>query len=177
MKNPVTYLALILIISFPASCSDREAVDELAALNEKAALEQKNMELVRHCLEELNSRNLDILEEILDEDYKLYSPSNNPKPLLKEDMPGFIEQGLAAFPDLKYNIESIMASGEKVAVRMVTTGTHQNDFMEYPASGNKIAISSTIIYRLKDGKIIEEREDADLLGFTQQLEKEPQPAE
>jgi len=177
MKNPVTYLALILIISFPVSCSDREAIDELAALKEKAALEEQNMELVRQCLEELNSRNLSVIDEVIDANYKFHGPSNNPEPLLKEDLPAFIEQSLSGFPDLKYNIEFMTAAEDLVIARLVCTGTHQGNFMEIPATGNEIEISSTIIYRLADGKIIEEREDADWLGLMQQLGMELKPAE
>ena len=177
MKDLMNCLAFILIFSFLAGCSDRETLEELASLKEKAAIEQQNMDLVRHCLEELNNRNLSVLDEILAEDYKLYSPSNSPKPLLKKDMPNFIKQGLAGLPDLQYNIETMMASGDQVAVRLVTTGTHKGDFLDLPATGNKIEIASTIIYRLMDGKIVEEREDADLLGLIEQLGMELKPSE
>ena len=177
MKGIIARLILVSVIFSLAGCGDRGALDELAALKEKAATEQQNMDLVRHCLEEINNRNLLIIDEVIADDYRFHGPSNNPVPMLKKDMPGFIEQGLAAFPDLRYNIESMMASGNQVAVRMVTTGTHLGDFMEIPATGNKIEISSTIIYLLEDGKIVEEREDADWLGLRNQLGMDPKQKE
>jgi hypothetical protein len=46
-----------------------------------------------------------------------------------------------------------------------------------PASGNKMQVSAIIINRLKDGLIVEEFEEADMLGFYQQIGMELKPKE
>jgi len=56
-------------------------------------------------------------------------------------------------------------------------GTHQGEFQGIPATGNKVEISGIIISRIENGKIVEEREDWDLLGFMQQLGLELKPKE
>lgn len=72
----------------------------------------------------------------------------------------------------RYHSRLCRLPGKKVVVRLTNTGTHQGNFQGIPATGKQIRISSTTIYRLEGGKIVEEREDADWLGLMQQLGQE-----
>ena len=47
--------------------------------------------------------------------------------------------------------------------------THEGELLGIPTTGNKLEFSSTIIIKIEDGKVVEEREDADMLGFMMQL--------
>lgn len=68
-------------------------------------------------------------------------------------------------------------SGDRVVLRFVVQGTHKAELEGIPPTGNKVEISALLIFRIKDGKVVEEVEEADLLGFYQQLGMELKPRE
>jgi predicted ester cyclase len=49
--------------------------------------------------------------------------------------------------------------------------------MGIPATGNEVEVSSIIIFRIENGKVAEERQEADMLGFMQQFGMELKPKE
>ena len=82
-----------------------------------------------------------------------------------EEMPGTVAasgrdqavQSLSAmqgaFSDLRFNVEDIIAEGDKVVARLTITGTHTGEFMDIPASGNKIDVKVIDIFQLRDDRI------------------------
>jgi predicted ester cyclase len=46
-----------------------------------------------------------------------------------------------AFPDLKFNIEEIVAERDLVVVRFLETGTHKGQFGPIPATDRSISMS------------------------------------
>ena len=54
----------------------------------------------------------------------------------------FFHMQLAAFPNLRMDVEDVFASGAKVVARVRYTGTNKGEFMGMPASGKK-AVSYT----------------------------------
>ena len=73
------------------------------------------------------------------------------------------------FPDLAVSDVDLIAEGDKVVMRHVTTGTHQGDFMGIAATGRRISVNEIHIVRLADGKIVEHWGVEDNLGMMQQL--------
>jgi steroid delta-isomerase-like uncharacterized protein len=151
------------------SCQDKTAMAELEEFRILAALEEQNEALVKRSIDELNKGNIEIFKEKLASDYRFYSPSNNPNPINREEAIEFGKMIYSAFPDIKWSIEELFSVGDRVIVRFITTGTHEGEFQGIPATGNKIEVSSIIVYHISNGKIIEEREDANFLGLMQQL--------
>jgi hypothetical protein len=84
---------------------------------------------------------------------------------------------LRAFPDFNVRIEEIFADGDRVIIRGLLTGTHEEEFQGIPATGDKFIVSFINILQIKDGKIIEDRTDMDMLGWMQQLGMELKPKE
>ena len=60
-----------------------------------------------------------------------------------------------AIPDIHITIEDMLAEGDKVASRWVSKGTHKGDLMGAKPTGNKISVSETAVFRVKDGKVVE----------------------
>ena len=83
----------------------------------------------------------------------------------------------SAFPDLTHSIGGLIASGDKVVVRVTVRGTHKGEFAGIPSTGNKIEFSFIAIVRIEDGRIVEEWQDTDMLGLMQQLGMELKPKE
>ncbi len=177
MKKLLTILLMALIICFMVGCQDKEAMAELEEFKAKAEVEEQNKELVKRIFEGLNERNADIYQELYAPGYAWYFPSNNPKPLSREEEHGFVKILWDAFPDINWSIEELIAKDDRIIARFIARGTHTGEFQGIPATGNKIESSGSWIARIENGKIVEVREDADLLGMMQQLGMELKPKE
>ncbi len=108
-------------------------------------------------------------------DYVLYSPSGNPNPMSREEAVETVKVFWKGFPDISFNIEELIAVGDKIIVRFITRGTHTGEFMGIPATGQKIEFSGIIISRIENGKFVEEWEEMDIMGLMQQLGMELKP--
>ena len=69
------------------------------------------------------------------------------------------------FPDVRHEIEDVIAAGDRVAVRVRAEGTHRGELFGIPASGQRVTQEAIVIYRLAEGKIVERwsMESSDLL--------------
>ena len=65
--------------------------------------------------------------------------------------------------------KSVVAELDKVAVGLRLSGSHQGELMGIPATGKPIAITGIEIFRLADGKIVEQWVAVDSMGMLQQL--------
>ncbi len=61
-----------------------------------------------------------------------------------------------AFPDLRVEIDDVVADGDRVALRLTIRGTHQGEFVGIPATGRQVSYISHEFYRVADGLIAEE---------------------
>jgi len=84
----------------------------------------------------------------------------------------------SSFPDLKRPVEDLIAEDDKVVARWSSVGTHSGDFMGTPPTGKTVRTTGITIFRLEDGKIVEEWSESDMLGMLQQVGALPmaQPA-
>jgi steroid delta-isomerase-like uncharacterized protein len=74
-----------------------------------------------------------------------------------------------AFPDLKRPVDDLVAEADRVVARWRSVGTHEGDFQGIPPTGKHIETSGITIFRVADGKIVEEWSESDMLGMLQQL--------
>ena len=127
------------------------------------------VELLRHGFEALNDRDFDTLMERMADDFVI-NIAGAPGPRYgKEVWREGIDVALAAFPDLRAEIKDCFGSGDRVAVRLVFHGTHTGDFLGIPATGRMVSYDSTEIYRVVDGRIVEEWICSDLASLMGQL--------
>jgi steroid delta-isomerase-like uncharacterized protein len=130
-------------------------------------MSEENRALLRRVIEEgLNQHNLALLDELY-ADCVWYSPATGE--LKGEALKQYLASILAAFPDIRYTIEDLVAEGDKVVIRWSGTGTHQGEFMGLAPTGKQMTTSGTDTYRIVEGKIVEYRGQWDFLGFLQQL--------
>jgi steroid delta-isomerase-like uncharacterized protein len=81
----------------------------------------------------------------------------------------------ASFPDLRFDAEEILESGDKVVARVHITGTNKNDFMGVPASGKRIDVEAIDIVRFgEDGLAHEHWGVMDVMSLMQQIGAIPQ---
>jgi len=97
---------------------------------------------------------------------------HNPAPDHEPTLAGF-KQKVAffktIFPDLKEDLQDIIASGNTVATRWVLTGSQQQEFMGIPASGQTIRVEGMNFYHLKDGRVTDTWTQFDGAAMMQQL--------
>ena len=67
-----------------------------------------------------------------------------------------IEAMHTAFPDSGTDILAIIEDGAKVAVHWQTTGTHQGEFMDVPATGRRITVTGASFLQFDGDKLAEE---------------------
>ena len=75
----------------------------------------------------------------------------------------------AAFPDLHFAVEDVIAEGDKVVTRWTLTGTHRAEFIGIPATGKRVSVTGISLDHMVDGQIKAGVDAWDALGLRQQL--------
>ncbi len=138
-------------------------------------MSEENKALYRRLVEEgWNKHNLALLDELY-ADCVYYNPATGE--IKGEALKQFLASMLAAFPDIRFTIEDLVAEGDKVVTRWSCTVTHQGEFMGLAPTGKQFTKTGLVIDRIVEGKVVEERVEFDTLGFFQQLGALPQATE
>lgn len=58
-------------------------------------------------------------------------------------------------PDLRFEVEELLASGDRVAARVTVRGTNTAPFLGHPATGRAFAADKLSIFRIAGGQIVE----------------------
>ena len=140
--------------------------------------EADNKAIIRRFVQEvLNERNAALLNEIYSDDYIGHDPE---RPALRrmEDMKQIMDQMLGkVFPDAQYSIDGLFAEGDMVIWHWTFRATHQGEVMGIPPSGKSINISGVNIFRMANGKVVEDWVYRDTLGLMRQIGAMPAPGQ
>ena len=74
-----------------------------------------------------------------------------------------------AVPDWHSDLHQLVAEGDTVVERFTASGTHRDELLGVPGSGEKIVLRGINIFRIEDGKIVERWGQLDELGLMRQL--------
>ncbi len=135
---------------------------------------EENKTLIRRWVEVWNKQKLDVIDRFVTADYVRHDP-NAPEVRGPEGEKQLVGMYLAAFPDLQFTVEDLVAEGDKVATHITVRGTHRGELMGIPPTGKQITVEAMEIYRLEDGRIAEQWVVMDGLGMMQQLGVIPTP--
>lgn len=137
---------------------------------------QENKALCARPHEEIfNQGNLAPADEIFSPDFTWHEAHLPPLPQGPESIKMFATMLRAAFPDLHLILEDSIAEEDRVVNRWTFQGTHHGEFYGVPPTGKAVRISGIDIWRVEDGKIVENQQVVDNLGLLQQLGAVPQP--
>lgn len=103
------------------------------------------------------------------------SPATVDKYMTDEVLKEHIVMFETAFPGYQLNAKEMVAEGDRVAVRIEFTGTHDGDLMGIAPTGKPVTIEIGMIYRIENGKIVEHWMLADQLTMLQQIGVIPAP--
>ena len=88
----------------------------------------------------------------------------------KDGVLAFFRMQLAAFPDMRMEVQDVVASGDKIVARVRYTGTNRREFMGAPASGKSVDVQLIDIFRFGDDGLAREHWGVmDQLTMMQQL--------
>ncbi len=128
-----------------------------------------NKTLMHRFLEEVfNKKNLSALDEFIapnqvDHTLPAFLPTT------PEGTKRAIGMYLKAFPDLHLTVEDMFAEGDKVVTRFTSRGTQKGAFVGMPPTGKQMTVSTIVIARIAEGKIVEQWGLDDQMGMLQQL--------
>ncbi|MFC2163789.1 ester cyclase [Acidobacteriota bacterium] len=177
MKKFLMIFLLFLIVCFMLSCQDTDAIAELEEFKAQAEVEQQNMELAKRYIEAINDGNFDAFKEFLSSDYAIYSPSGYPEPTSREKLIENYKGVQEAFSEFIWNIEDIIAARDKVICRIMIRATSKSGVPGLPETEKEVKFSLITIMRMDNGKVVEEWQEDDQLGFARQLGMELKPKE
>ena len=114
--------------------------------------------------------NLDAFDEVYAPDYVWHRP---PFPdisgltALKESVAGMRN----AYSNLQVTYDEMIGEGNSIAYRYCVQGKHtgESPSLPIPPTGKDVKLVGCILVRIEDGKVVEEFEYSDYLGFLQQL--------
>lgn len=69
---------------------------------------------------------------------------------------------VTAMPDLRHEVQEVVAQGNVEMARVIVTGTLRHDFARVPGGGQSFRMDQAVICHLDDGKITEAWEIADV---------------
>jgi predicted ester cyclase len=114
--------------------------------------------------------NLDALGEVYDADYIFHRP---PFPDTKglEAAKESVAGTRSGYSDIQIAYEEMISEGNSIAYRYTWRAKHtgQSPALPIPPTGKEVTLSGCVVVHIANGKVIEEFEYSDYLGFLQQL--------
>src|SRR5512144_306751 len=129
-----------------------------------------NTTVVRACFENASRGDLDVLGQLVTDDYVLHPQEVRGADGLREMVEGY----RAAISQLTVTIEHQFSEGDYVATHFTLRGRHAGELMGTPPTGSEIEVGGLTISRCRDGRIVEEWELIDTLTLMRQVGALPQ---
>jgi predicted ester cyclase len=128
----------------------------------------ENKTIVRRVKEEAtNRRNFSIFDELLSPEFVDHEAGpNSSGPEGEKELLSTVAD---AFPDWRWDIEDMVAEGDKVVTRYVARGTHRGEFMGASPTGEEVAVTGINVVRLEGEKIVESWGNSDQLAMLRQI--------
>lgn len=130
--------------------------------------EAKNEQLAKRFPNEVaTDGDVDLIDEICARNVIEHGPFGATEG--REELKTQIHELHAAFPDFSATVEDAVADGDRVAMRVTLSGTHQGTFQGIDPTDNTVEIQSMVFTRIEDRRIAERWLNPDMLGLIRQL--------
>ena len=136
---------------------------------EPSSVTERNKARCRQFLERVwNEGNFADAEVFIHPDYDVPAAGRGPE-AVRQNITTF----RAAFPDLQWIIEDIVAEGDRVALRLNLHGTHHGAFRGIAPTGRRITMQEMVFWQVEDGQLRAGWFQADMWGMREQLSALP----
>lgn len=156
ISTPAARLSLLSLL-FLWGCADRENA-QISAGIEAVTLQHTEV---------WSKGNIELIPSVYAEEYIGHFPGGRTV-IGREGIRTTIENLRTAFPDWTETIEHILVDGDHVVTVYRSTGTHDGEFFGNPATGNEVEIMEASVYRVSDGRIVEQWAFPDFLSLQNQ---------
>jgi steroid delta-isomerase-like uncharacterized protein len=133
--------------------------------------EAENKALVRYYYEELESGNLDVIDEVFSDDYTSESDviRSGIEDIGRDELKLVLREMVTAFPDTSIESQTLFAEGDTVMSIQTWRGTHQETYRGIPPSGNEISYELWGRFVIEDEEIVRASVQGDNFGLFTQL--------
>ena len=131
-----------------------------------------NKATFRHFHDAVNSGDMDLISNMIDEAFEPDVQIRTPLPVEATGAQALKQVWatlLRAYPDLHITVEDLIAEGDKLVCRNVVTGTHRGEYMGIPPTGKSVTYNEIFIVRFEGGRIAETWGVVDVLSQMKQL--------
>jgi steroid delta-isomerase-like uncharacterized protein len=131
-----------------------------------------NRATFRHFHDAVNSGDMDLISNVIDEVFEPDVQIRTPLPVEATGAQALKQVWatlLLAYPDLHVTVEDLIAEGDKLVCRNVVTGTHHGEYMGIPPTGKSVTYNEIFIVRFEGGRIAETWGVVDVLSQMKQL--------
>lgn len=128
----------------------------------------RNVSSVRVVFSEIWSKgNVDLIDDLYEENFVGHFPGETVHG--REGIRSQVVAHRRAFPDWTEEIEDTIAERDRVVVRFTSSGTNLGEFLGNPPTERHIEISEVAVFKMSDGKIVEQWVYPDILSMQRQL--------
>ncbi len=139
--------------------------------------EEKNSAAMKRFYDEVvNKGTLTLIDELVAAEFVDHEEFPGGKPG-REGLKEFFTMFRVAFPDLHFQVNDMVAKGDKVWAYITIHGTHKGQFMDMAATGKKMEVKGFDIVRFVNGKAVEHWGLTDSMTMMQQLGAIPMPGQ
>jgi steroid delta-isomerase-like uncharacterized protein len=129
---------------------------------------------VQRLVDAYNGRTLEAFDSLLTDDVVLVRDEE--KAHGRDEFKAVVARLRRAFPDIRYRIDDVVLSGDRLALRWEARGTHKGEYLGVKGSGQAVSYSGMTLYELRDGRIARAWVSADLLSLLRRLNGQRGPA-
>lgn len=125
---------------------------------------------MRKTYERINAGDIEGFGDLVADDFVEHQGGGPGFPPTKEGTLAFFRTLVHSFPDMRMDVEDLIASGDKTVARVGVTGTHKGEFMGVPPTAARVEMQLIDIMRFDaSGRVREHWGVADMLSLLQQL--------
>jgi predicted ester cyclase len=114
---------------------------------------------------------LDVFDELLHADVIIHAPLGLSTTSVEQEKAVWA-RALDSMPDLRHAVQEVVVDGDVEMARVVVTGTMRHSFAGVAAAGGSFRIDQAVITHLRNGKVAEAWEIADIAALQSQVAPE-----
>jgi predicted ester cyclase len=111
---------------------------------------------------------LDAFDELLHPDAVIHAPAGLSTASAEAEKAVW-RDALAAMPDLRHEVQEVLAHGDVEMARVVVTGSMSSEFGGVSGTGRSFRIDQAVITHLREGRVAEAWEIADIAALQEQV--------
>lgn len=129
----------------------------------------RNLDILHQYLREVwDEGDIDAVERYLAPTYVRHGSPTEP-PIDRKEQMSKLRSFRDAFPDIELVLEEASADRDLVWFRSTMHGTHEGDFLGMPATGRRVEVSLLDLWRVSEGRVVEQWGGPDVLDLARQL--------